>query len=248
MTYAFAEKKRIRKSFGSRAPVLPVPYLLQTQLVSYNEFCKVGVKTQDRKNVGLESAFTSIFPIASHNGFAKLEYVHYAWYAAVRCRRVPAAWFDLCRTSSSQGASDHLRSRGGEDTVKEVKEPRSTWAKSAHDRKRLVCHQRDRARDCFQLHRSPGVFFEHDKGKTHSSGKLLFSARVIPYRGSWLDFEFDPKDYLYFRIDRRRKMPVTILLKALGLSDEEIPGALLPSSTISTSRRRATSSRSCRNV
>ena len=224
MTYAFAEKKRIRKSFGSRAPVLPVPYLLQTQLVSYNEFLQVGVKTQDRKNVGLESAFTSIFPIASHNGFAKLEYVHYTLgtppFDVVECQQRGLTFAAPVRAKVRLIIYDR---EAAKDTVKEVKESEVYMGEIPlmTENGSFVINGTERV-IVSQLHRSPGVFFEHDKGKTHSSGKLLFSARVIPYRGSWLDFEFDPKDYLYFRIDRRRKMPVTILLKALGLSDEEI--------------------------
>src|SRR6202140_2456467 len=154
--YSFTEKKPIRKGFAKRASVLPVPFLLETQLSSYRAFLQEFTAAESRKNEGLQAAFTSIFPISSHSG-------------------------------------------NGSFVI--------------NGTERVIVSQ---------LHRSPGVFFEHDRGKTHSSGKLLFSARVIPYRGSWLDFEFDPKDYLYFRVDRRRKMPVTILLKALGYTPERI--------------------------
>ncbi|MBL8311552.1 MAG: DNA-directed RNA polymerase subunit beta [Burkholderiales bacterium] len=224
MTYAFAEKKRIRKSFGSRTPVLPVPYLLATQLASYNEFLQVGVKTEDRKGIGLESAFTSIFPISSHNGFAKLEYVHYTLgtppFDVVECQQRGLTFAAPVRAKVRLIIYDR---EAAKDTVKEVKESEVYMGEIPlmTENGSFVINGTERV-IVSQLHRSPGVFFEHDKGKTHSSGKLLFSARVIPYRGSWLDFEFDPKDFLYFRIDRRRKMPVTILLKALGLTDEEI--------------------------
>ncbi len=224
MTYAFAEKKRIRKSFGSRTAVLPVPYLLHTQLASYNEYLQEGVRQQDRKNIGLESAFTSIFPISSHNGFAKLEYVHYTLgtppFDVVECQQRGLTFAAPVRAKVRLIIYDR---EAAKDTVKEVKESEVYMGEMPlmTENGSFVINGTERV-IVSQLHRSPGVFFEHDKGKTHSSGKLLFSARVIPYRGSWLDFEFDPKDYLYFRIDRRRKMPVTILLKALGLTDEEI--------------------------
>ena len=224
MTYAFAEKKRIRKSFGSRTAVLPVPYLLQTQLASYNEFLQEGVRQPDRKNIGLESAFTSIFPISSHNGFAKLEYVHYTLgtppFDVVECQQRGLTFAAPVRAKVRLIIYDR---EAAKDTVKEVKESEVYMGEIPlmTENGSFVINGTERV-IVSQLHRSPGVFFEHDKGKTHSSGKLLFSARVIPYRGSWLDFEFDPKDYLYFRIDRRRKMPVTILLKALGLTDEQI--------------------------
>ena len=224
MTYAFAEKKRIRKSFGSRTAVLPVPYLLQTQLASYNEFLQEGVRQPDRKNIGLESAFTSIFPISSHNGFAKLEYVHYTLgtppFDVVECQQRGLTYAAPVRAKVRLIIYDR---EAAKDTVKEVKESEVYMGEIPlmTENGSFVINGTERV-IVSQLHRSPGVFFEHDKGKTHSSGKLLFSARVIPYRGSWLDFEFDPKDYLYFRIDRRRKMPVTILLKALGLTEEQI--------------------------
>ena len=224
MTYTFAEKKRIRKSFGSRTAVLPVPYLLQTQLASYNEYLQEGVTQPNRKNVGLESAFTSIFPISSHNGFAKLEYVHYTLntppFDVVECQQRGLTFAAPVRAKVRLIIYDR---EAAKDTVKEIKESEVYMGEMPlmTENGSFVINGTERV-IVSQLHRSPGVFFEHDKGKTHSSGKLLFSARVIPYRGSWLDFEFDPKDYLYFRIDRRRKMPVTILLKALGLTEEQI--------------------------
>ncbi len=224
MTYSFAEKKRIRKSFGSRKAGLPVPYLLQTQLASYDEFLQTGVPVQKRQNIGLHSAFTSIFPISSHNGFAKLEFLNYVLgtpiFDVVECQQRGLTYAAPVRAKVRLIIYDR---EAAKDTVKEIKESEVYMGEMPlmTENGSFVVNGTERV-IVSQLHRSPGVFFEHDKGKTHSSGKLLFSARVIPYRGSWLDFEFDPKDYLYFRIDRRRKMPVTILLKALGLSDEEI--------------------------
>ena len=225
MNYSFTEKKRIRKSFAKRTNVLEVPYLLAMQLESYAKFLQLDKPYDGRNEDGLQAAFNSIFPIVSHNGYARLEFVHYV---------LGDPLFDIqeCQLRGITYAAP-LRARirlvildkeSSKPTIKEVREnevymgeiPLMTPSGS------FVINGTERV-IVSQLHRSPGVFFEHDRGKTHSSGKLLFSARIIPYRGSWLDFEFDPKDLLYFRIDRRRKMPVTILLKSLGYNDEQIP-------------------------
>jgi DNA-directed RNA polymerase subunit beta len=224
MAYSYTEKKRIRKSFAKRANVLDVPFLLATQLESYTHFLQVDVPPPSRRSQGLQAAFSSIFPIVAHSGAARLEFVEY---------RLGEPAFDVkeCQQRGLTFASP-LRAKvrlvildreSSSEKVKEVKEQEvymgeiplmtTTGSFVINGTERVIVSQ---------LHRSPGVFFEHDKGKTHSSGKLLFSARIIPYRGSWLDFEFDPKDLLYFRVDRRRKMPVTILLKAIGLSAEQI--------------------------
>ncbi|HEX8963033.1 MAG TPA: DNA-directed RNA polymerase subunit beta, partial [Rhodocyclaceae bacterium] len=224
MAYSYTEKKRIRKSFAKRAGVLDVPFLLATQLDSYTQFLQVDVPPSARRGQGLEAAFNSIFPITSHSGNARLEFVEY---------RLGEPAFDVkeCQQRGLTFASPlrakvrlviHDRETNNEK-VKEVKEQEvymgeiplmtTTGSFVINGTERVIVSQ---------LHRSPGVFFEHDRGKTHSSGKLLFSARIIPYRGSWLDFEFDPKDLLYFRVDRRRKMPVTILLKAIGQTPEQI--------------------------
>jgi len=225
MHYSFTEKKRIRKSFAKRANVHNVPFLLATQLESYLGFLQADQPALQRKNEGLQSAFTSIFPIVSHNGFARLEFLSYVL-------GVPAFDVKECQQRGLTYASP-LRAKvrlvildkesPTKPVVKEMKEQEvymgelplmtTTGSFVINGTERVIVSQ---------LHRSPGVFFEHDRGKTHSSGKLLFSARIIPYRGSWLDFEFDPKDILFFRVDRRRKMPVTILLKAIGMSNEQI--------------------------
>ncbi len=233
MSYSFTEKKRIRKSFAKRASVLQVPYLLATQLESYAAFLQATVEPGSRRDQGLQAAFKSVFPISSHSGNARLEFVSYALgdppfdvkecqqrgltYASPLRARVRLTLFD------KEAQAIKLKDGTEQKPVKEVKEqevymgeiPLMTMTGS------FVINGTERV-IVSQLHRSPGVFFEHDRGKTHSSGKLLFSARVIPYRGSWLDFEFDPKDFVYFRVDRRRKMPVTTLLKALGLTSEQI--------------------------
>jgi len=223
-TYTFTEKKRIRKSFAKRAAVLDVPFLLATQLDSYAEFLQAEVPPHERKDSGLQSAFTSVFPISSHSGNARLEFVSYALgeppFDVVECQQRGLTFASPLRAKVRLTIMDREATK---PTVKEVKEQEVYMGEIPLMTRNgsFVVNGTERV-IVSQLHRSPGVFFEHDRGKTHSSGKLLFSARVIPYRGSWLDFEFDPKDFLYFRVDRRRKMPVTILLKALGYNPERI--------------------------
>jgi len=224
MSYSFTEKKRIRKSFAKRVGALPVPFLLSTQLESYSDFLQTRVAPELRKNEGLQAAFNSIFPIESHNKFARLDFVSYTLgsppFDVRECQQRGLTYASPLRARVRLTILDKEASK---PTVKEVKEQEvymgeiplmtNTGSFVINGTERVIVSQ---------LHRSPGVFFEHDRGKTHSSGKLLFSARVIPYRGSWLDFEFDAKDFVYFRIDRRRKLPVTILLKSIGFTHEEI--------------------------
>src|SRR4051812_48124617 len=225
MHYSFTEKKRIRKSFAKRANVHNVPFLLATQLESYENFLQADTGPSTRKNDGLQSAFTSIFPIVSHNGFARLEFLSYVLgdpaFDVKECQQRGLTFASPLRAKVRLVILD--KESPTKPVVKEMKEQEvymgelplmtTTGSFVINGTERVIVSQ---------LHRSPGVFFEHDRGKTHSSGKLLFSARIIPYRGSWLDFEFDPKDILFFRVDRRRKMPVTILLKAIGMSHEQI--------------------------
>ncbi len=224
MSYSFTEKKRIRKSFAKRQSVLEVPFLLATQLDSYTEFLQADVAPNVRKNQGLESAFRTVFPISSHSGNASLEYVSYQLgtppFDVIECQQRGMTYASPLRARVRLKIMDREASK---PTVKEVKEQEVYMGEIPLMTKNgsFVINGTERV-IVSQLHRSPGVFFEHDRGKTHSSGKLLFSARIIPYRGSWLDFEFDPKDYLYFRVDRRRKMPVTTLLKAIGYTPEQI--------------------------
>ena len=224
MTYSFTEKKRIRKSFAKRASVLPVPFLLATQIESYAAFLQAEVSPEGRKNQGLQAAFTSIFPIQSHSGNARLDFVSFALstppFDVKECQQRGLTYAAPLRAKVRLTIMDK---EAPKPTVKEVKEQEVYMGEIPlmTDTGSFIINGTERV-IVSQLHRSPGVFFEHDRGKTHSSGKLLFSARIIPYRGSWLDFEFDPKDYLYFRVDRRRKMPVTILLKAIGLTPEQI--------------------------
>ncbi|WP_028215040.1 DNA-directed RNA polymerase subunit beta [Paraburkholderia mimosarum] len=225
MHYSFTEKKRIRKSFAKRPIVHQVPFLLATQLESFSTFLQAETASVQRKPEGLQAAFTSVFPIVSHNGFARLEFVSYMLsppaFNIKECQQRGLTYCSALRAKVRLVLLD--KESPSKPVVKEVKEQEvymgeiplmtPTGSFVINGTERVIVSQ---------LHRSPGVFFEHDKGKTHSSGKLLFSARIIPYRGSWLDFEFDPKDVLYFRVDRRRKMPVTILLKAIGLTPEQI--------------------------
>ncbi|MDC0238337.1 DNA-directed RNA polymerase subunit beta [Gammaproteobacteria bacterium] len=224
MAYSFTEKKRIRKDFGHLPEPMEIPYLLSIQTDSYDRFLQQGIAAKSLEDTGLHAAFRSVFPIISYSGNAALEYVDY---------RLGKPVFDV-KESVLRGItySAPLRVKvrliiydreSSNKSVKDVKEqevymgemplmtPNGTFVINGTER--VVVSQ---------LHRSPGVFFDHDKGKTHSSGKLLYSARVIPYRGSWLDFEFDPKDMVFVRIDRRRKLPATIILHALDFSDEEI--------------------------
>ena len=224
MAYSYTEKKRIRKDFGSLEKVMDIPYLLAIQLDSYRKFTQDGVPVEERGEYGLHAAFKSVFPIASYSGNAALEYVDYSLgnpvfdvdecvlrgttYACALRVKVRLMIYD--KESSSK-------------SIKDIKEQDVYMGEIPLMTKNgtFVINGTERV-IVSQLHRSPGVFFDHDKGKTHSSGKLLYSARVIPYRGSWLDFEFDPKDMVYARIDRRRKLPATVLLRALGYDSEEM--------------------------
>ena len=224
MAYSFTEKKRIRNNFGKGSEVLEVPYLLATQIDSYASFLQAGLQPEKRRSQGLHAAFSSVFPVVSHSGYAVLEYVKY---------RLGEPAFDV-RECQQRGATYSAPLRvlvrlviydkdapANTKVVKDIREQEVYMGELPlmTDNGTFVINGTERV-IVSQLHRSPGVFFDHDKGKTHSSGKLLFNARVIPYRGSWLDFEFDHKDAVYVRIDRRRKIPATILLRALGYDNE----------------------------
>jgi DNA-directed RNA polymerase subunit beta len=224
-TYSYTERKRIRKSFGTRDSVLDVPYLLTMQQDSYIAFLQKDVPPSKRKPEGLQAAFINAFPIVSHNGYVEMKFIEYNMakpaFDTRECQQRGLTYSAAVRAKLQMIIYD--REAVQAKTVKEIKEQEVYMGEVPlmTDYGSFIINGTERV-IVSQLHRSPGVFFEHDKGKTHSSGKLLFSARIIPYRGSWLDFEFDPKDILFFRVDRRRKMPVTILLKAIGLSPEQI--------------------------
>ncbi len=224
MAYSFTERKRIRKDFGKISESMQMPYLLEIQVGSYSKFLQRDVSPSQRKERGLHAAFRSVFPIVSYSGNAAIEYVDYhlgepgfdvkecvmrgITYAAPLRVKVRLIIYD--RDSSNKAIKDIKEQ---EVYMGEVPLMTKNGTFITNGTERVVVSQ---------LHRSPGVFFDHDRGKTHSSGKLLYSARIIPYRGSWLDFEFDPKDCVFVRIDRRRKLPATIILRALGCTSEEI--------------------------
>jgi len=224
MGYSFTEKKRIRKDFGHSASVLEVPYLLATQINSYREFLQADADPDKRADKGLNAAFKSVFPIVSYSGNAALEYVSFRLGTPVfdvkECQMRGVTYSAPLRVKVRLVIYDK---EAKTQTVKDIREQEVYMGEMPlmTDNGTFVINGTERV-IVSQLHRSPGVFFDHDRGKTHSSGKLLFNARVIPYRGSWLDFEFDPKDSVFTRIDRRRKLPVTVLLRALGYDNEQI--------------------------
>jgi DNA-directed RNA polymerase subunit beta len=220
MVYSYSEKKRIRKDFGKRPQVLEIPYLLSIQLDSFKKFIDLDPDGQ----TGLEAAFHSVFPIKSYSGNSELQYVSYRLGEPVfdvkECQIRGVTYSAPLRVKLRLVLFDREAAPG---TVKDIKEQEVYMGEIPlmTENGTFVINGTERV-IVSQLHRSPGVFFDHDKGKTHSSGKVLYNARVIPYRGSWLDFEFDPKDNLYVRIDRRRKLPATIMLRAMDMGTEEI--------------------------
>lgn len=220
MVYSYSEKKRIRKDFGKRPQVLDIPYLLSIQLDSFKKFTDQD-PTGER---GLEAAFRSVFPIKSFSGNSELQYVSYKLGEPVfdvkECQIRGVTYSAPLRVKLRMVLYDREAAAG---TVKDIKEQEVYMGDIPlmTDNGTFVINGTERV-IVSQLHRSPGVFFDHDRGKTHSSGKVLYNARIIPYRGSWLDFEFDPKDALFVRIDRRRKLPATIILRALEYSTQEI--------------------------
>jgi DNA-directed RNA polymerase subunit beta len=226
MAYSFTEKKRIRKNFGKQPGILEVPYLLAIQLDSYRQFLQADTAEDRREEIGLHAAFRSVFPITSYSGHASLEYVSYRLGEPVfdvkECQLRGLTYAAPLRVKVRLVVLDK-EAAGAKKPVKDVREQEVYLGELPlmTENGTFVINGTERV-IVSQLHRSPGVFFDHDRGKTHSSGKLLFSARIIPYRGSWLDFEFDPKDALFARIDRRRKLPVTIILRALNMSEAEM--------------------------
>jgi len=223
---SFTEKKRIRADYGNSPDTLKVPPLLSIQLDSYEKFLQLFTKDNERKEEGLHSAFTSVFPITSYSGNAVLEYVSYHLgtpaFDVKECQIRGLTYAAPLRVKVRLVIYDK-EAPAGSKVVKDVREQEVYMGELPlmTNNGTFVINGTERV-VVSQLHRSPGVFFEHDKGKTHSSGKLLYAARIIPYRGSWLDVEFDPKDCIFVRIDRRRKLPSTILMRALGYSTEEI--------------------------
>ena len=226
MTFSFTEKKRIRKDFGKRAPILEVPFLLQTQLDSYRTFLQEDKPADDRAEIGLHGAFNSVMPIVSYSGNVELHYVSYRLgkpaFDERECKIRGLTYAAPLRVLARLIIYDKTAPASNK-VVKDIKEQEVFMGELPlmTGNGTFIINGTERV-IVSQLHRSPGVFFDHDRGKTHSSGKLLFSARIIPYRGSWLDFEFDPKDCIFARIDRRRKLPATIVMRALGYDTHDI--------------------------
>ena len=229
---SFTEAKRIRRSFNNGAvadanKAFDVPHLLAIQLESYVRFLQTGVPASQREKVGLHAAFQSVFPIESYSGFQKLEYVGYKLGKPVfdkhQSKDRDSTFSAPIRVDMRLVIYDKEADNSEEKVVKDIREQEVFFGEMPlmTETGSFVINGTERV-IVSQLHRSPGVFFEHDKGKTHSSGRLLYAAKIIPYRGSWLDFEMDPKDCVFVRIDRRRKIPATILLKALGYSLDDI--------------------------
>jgi len=225
---------RLRRSFGKIRKIIDIPNLIEIQKRSYEEFLQLGVPLEERRDSGLQAVFKSVFPIKDFNETASLEFVSYELgdpkYDVDECHQRGMTYAAPLKVKIQLVIWDV---EGGRRSIKNVKEqevyfgevplmtPNGTFMVNGTERVIVS-----------QLHRSPGVFFEHDKGKTHSTGKLLYSARVIPYRGSWIDFEFDPRDVLYVRIDRRRKFPATVLLRALGMTTEDLLNNFYPKDVI----------------
>jgi DNA-directed RNA polymerase subunit beta len=224
--YSHAEKKRFRRSFGRQAEQMAIPNLLEIQLKSYRDFLQPNSDSVTQQSTGLHAAFLSVFPIQSFSGNARLEYVNYQLgepaFDVRECKLRGLTYSAPLRVKIRLVVLDKDAS-GEPKPIKDIREQDVFMGEIPlmTDVGTFVINGTERV-VVSQLHRSPGVIFEHDRGKTHSSGKLLYSARIIPYRGSWLDFEFDPKDCVFARIDRRRKLPVTILLRSLGYDTESI--------------------------
>ena len=226
MSKSVSDLYRWRKDFSRIKQVTKIPNLIEVQSRSYEEFLQTDTPAEKRKTLGLQGVFQSVFPIRDFNNTASLEFVGYNFekprYDVHECRQRGMTFEAPMKVVVRLVVWDN-EGEGEKQSIRDVKEQEVYFGTVPlmTENGTFIINGIERV-IVSQLHRSPGVFFEHDKGKTHASGKLLYSARVIPYRGSWLDFEFDTKDILHARIDRRRKIPATILLKALGLTVEEI--------------------------
>src|SRR5262252_7991780 len=225
MTSVIQSNFRVRKNLGRVKQIIEVPNLIDIQKSSYDKFLQTNVPPNTRQEVGLQAVFRSVFPIKDFNGTSELVFVSYNLekpkYDVDECRQRGMTFAAPIKVTTQLMIYDTRD--GGDRIVRDIKEQEVYFGEIPlmTDTGTFIINGTERV-VVSQLHRSPGVFFDHDKGKTHSSGKLLYSARVIPYRGSWLDFEFDHKDILYVRIDRRRKLYATVLLRALGYSTEEL--------------------------
>ena len=218
--------RRIRKSFRKIDKIIDIPNLIEMQKKSYERFLQRDIPPEERKEIGLQGAFKNVFPIRDFSGTSSLEFVKYAFedakYSEDECLNKGMTYEALLRLTVRILVFDTDGTEGTK-SIRDIKEQEIYFGTipMMTEKGTFIVNGTERV-IVSQLHRSPGCFFDHDRGKTHSSGKLLYSARIIPLRGSWLDFEFDPKDLLYVRIDRRRKFPATTFLKALGDSPKEI--------------------------
>src|SRR5215212_521211 len=226
MAQTFIGRKRVRKFFGKIQEVAEMPNLIEVQKASYDQFLMVDEPEGGRPDEGLQAVFKSVFPISDFSGSSMLEFVKYVFegpkFDVDECRQRDLTYAAPLKVTLRLIVFD-IDEDTGSKSIKDIKE-QSVYMGDMPlmtNNGTFIVNGTERV-IVSQMHRSPGVFFDHDKGKSHSSGKLLFAARVIPYRGSWLDIEFDAKDIVYARIDRRRKIPVTSLLKALGMEAEEI--------------------------
>src|SRR5262245_48478330 len=238
-----ANNFRVRRPFGRISKIIDIPHLLEIQRHSYDEFLQRVLSPEKRADAGLQGVFRSVFPIKDFNETASLEFVSYALgepkYTVEECHQRGMTYAAPLKVTIQLVLWD-VDQRTGARTIKNVKEQEVYFGElplmtnhgtfMVNGTERVIVSQ---------LHRSPGVFFDHDKGKTHASGKLLYSARIIPYRGSWIDFEFDPRDILYVRIDRRRKFHATVLLRALGMSTEDLLNYFYRKDTILLENRRS---------
>src|SRR4249920_1846700 len=243
MAFQVANNLRFRRSFGRIKKIIDLPYLIEIQKNSYDQFLQREVAPAQRQNFGLQEVFKSVFPIKDFNETASLEFVSYALgepkYDVEECHQRGMTFAAPLKVTVQLVLWD-VDSQTGTKSIKNVKEQEVYFGEMplmtrngtfmVNGTERVIVSQ---------LHRSPGVFFEHDKGKTHASGKLLYSARVIPYRGSWVDLEFDPRDILYVRIDRRRKFHATVLLRALGMTTEDLLNYYYRKETILLDGRKA---------
>ena len=243
MALQLANNFRVRRSFGRIGKLIDIPHLLEIQRRSYDEFLQRVLSPEHRMDSGLQGVFRSVFPIKDFNETASLEFVSYTLgepkYSVEECHQRGMTYAAPLKVTIQLVLWD-VDQRTGARTIKNVKEQEVYFGEiplmTAHGT--FMVNGTERV-IVSQLHRSPGVFFDHDKGKTHASGKLLYSARIIPYRGSWIDFEFDPRDILYVRIDRRRKFHATILLRALGMTAEDLLNYFYRKDTILLDNRRA---------
>src|SRR6187200_828611 len=226
MASAIQTNFRVRQSFGKISRIIDIPNLIDIQMKSYEKFLQAYVPPIERQDYGLQGVFRSVFPIRDFNGTSELVFVGYTLekpkYDVDECRQRGMTFAAPIKVTIQLIIYDNS-GEGSERLVRDIKEQEVYFGEIPlmTENGTFIINGTERV-VVSQLHRSPGVFFDHDRGKTHSSGKLLYQARIIPYRGSWLDFEFDPKDLIHVRIDRRRKMPATVLLKALGYSTEEL--------------------------